>query len=74
MTVLRAGEAGLMSMMARLLSVRPANSLFTFLAMETPFGVAPVGIVWRYRADGVETSKMSTPPEVRSPTYMRWAA
>ena len=45
MTVLRTGEAGLMSMMARLLSVRPANSLFTFLAMETPFGVAPVGIV-----------------------------
>jgi hypothetical protein len=73
MIVLRVGEPGAMSMMTTLLSAAPTKSLFTFFASATPFGAAPVLIVCTYCAAGVLTSKMSTPPVVRSATYKRCA-
>src|SRR5437660_1147446 len=62
-----------MSMIATLLSLRAAKTLFTFFAPTTPFGPEPTSTVFTYFAVGVATSKMSMPLSPRSVTYMRWA-
>jgi len=54
------------SMIATLLSLSPANSLFTFLATTTPFAPLPASTVLRYFASFVVMSKTSTPLVVRS--------
>ena len=62
-----------MSMIATLLSLRAAKTLFTFFATTTPFGPEPTSTVFTYFAVGLATSKMSMPLSPRSVTYIRWA-
>ena len=57
-----------------MLSFVVTKTLFTFFATTTPFVPEPRSIVFTYLAQGVDTSKTSSPLSVRSVTYSTWAA